>query len=226
MNKKRIYIVRHGEAEGNVQGFSQTDTTPLTETGEKQASIVADRCKALPIEAVYASRMRRAQQTAAHLAKLANIDVVETEYFHEFTKPSSVQMLPHEDEAYQVYAKAEKESYADSNWRYEDGETFADIRKRVEAGLTFLEECPYSHIALVSHGRLIQFMVAYVLHNQQLSAAVEQQLAERMVVTNTGITVFEYDQDVWKLITFNDFAHFAEELWNCFSSDMGKPMAT
>ena len=210
MKKKRVYIVRHGETEGNAQGFSQTAATPLTAVGEKQAATVADRCATLPIEVVYASHMHRAQQTANHIAKQLNVDVIETEYFHEFVKPSSVQTLSHDDERYRAYAQTEQDFYTDPSWRFEDGETFADIKARVAAGFTFLETCPYTHIGLVSHGRLIRFLVAYILHNKMLAAEVEQQLAQCMTVTNTGITVLEYENDVWKLITFNDFAHFAE----------------
>lgn len=210
MEKKRVYIVRHGEAEGNAQKFSQTATTPLTERGEQQAETVAERFRTLPIDIVYASHMHRAQQTANHIAKIKMTDVQTIEYFHEFMRPSVVHNQPHTSEAYMTYLNEEQSRYADPSWRYQDGETFSDVLERVAAGVTFLEESSHEHIVLVSHGRLIRFLVAYVLHGKQLTAVTEQQLAGAMAATNTGITVLEYEQNTWKLITFNDLAHFAE----------------
>lgn len=210
MPKKRLYIVRHGEAEGNAHGFTQTATTPLTKKGQQQAATVAERFRSLSVDIVYASHMDRAQQTASYIAEVKQTEVQTIEHFHEFIKPSSIHNAAHDSAEYIAYMQEERTRYTDPEWRFEDGETFADVLQRVMAGFSFLEASEEEHIVLVSHGRLIRFVTAYITHQKQLSAVAEEQMAETLWVMNTGITVLEYEDEKWKLITFNDLAHFAE----------------
>jgi probable phosphoglycerate mutase len=207
---KRVYFVRHGEAAGNVGGFSQTATTPLTEIGVTQAATVAQRFSNLPIEAVLASRYDRAHKTAEPIASITGLSVVTTEYFHEWEKPTSVQGAAHTSDIYQAYMATEQTHYTDPTWRFEDGENFGDIHDRIAAGVASLEERPEQQIVVVTHGRVLRFLVSYLLHKKELTAAIEQQTATSMKAVNTGITVFEFNGTSWQLITFNDIAHFAE----------------
>ena len=206
---KRVYFVRHGEAEGNRGGFSQTHSTPLTEHGHKQACVVAERFKSIDIETVLASTMDRAQETAKYIAEIKGLPVTPTEYFHEVTKPTSVQGKIHTSEEYITYEELFAENYADPTWRFEDGENFTDLLDRVEKGITMLENQSAQNIVLVSHGRLLRFITSYLIHNKMLDARTEYVTAGSLRATNTGITVVEYDQR-WRLITWNDVAHFAE----------------
>lgn len=210
MATKRIYFVRHGEAEGNKGGFAQLDNTPLTDTGRAQAERVAKRFTNLSIEAVLASHYDRAHDTAVPIAAEKDLSVETVEYFHEVDKPTSVRGQLHSSEVYQNYRREEKENYADPEWRYEDGENFGDILKRVQTGIELLEQRPEKELVVVTHGRLLRFIMAYLLNKKQLTADVELRMINAMRATNTGITVFEVDKADWKLVTFNDLAHFAE----------------
>jgi probable phosphoglycerate mutase len=61
----RIYLVRHGEAEGNLERrYLGTTDAPLTDTGRSQARAIFAAFKAIPIPAVYTSPLRRARATA------------------------------------------------------------------------------------------------------------------------------------------------------------------
>lgn len=207
---KKVYFVRHGEAAGNSGGFTQVATTPLTEKGHEQAATVAGRFSSLPIEVVCASHMDRAQDTAGYIARATGLTVETLEHFHEFTKPTSVQGSTHDSEIYKQYQAAENAHYTDPEWRFEDGENFTDILARVSAGITELEQRPESHIVVVTHGRLLRFITSYLLHKKQLTADIEQRTSTSMQAINTGITLFEYSNDAWRLHTWNDIAHFAE----------------
>ena len=207
---KRVYFVRHGEAEGNSGGFSQTPTTPLTEKGKEQAQVVAKRFTSLPIEHVFASTMDRAQETAAAIAAEKGLTVETSEYFHEWLKPTTVQGASYESEAYKTYMAAEKAEYTNPDWRYEDGENFADILQRVSEGVAMLEEHEGKELVVVSHGRLLRFLTSFLLHKKQLTAETEQLTSISMQAVNTGITLFTYEKGEWKLVTWNDCAHFAQ----------------
>ncbi|MBX9810162.1 MAG: histidine phosphatase family protein [Burkholderiales bacterium] len=64
-----FYFVRHGETESNLRGtVAGTTDVPLTERGHLQAGAAADILKPLGITAVYASALRRARDTAGHIA--------------------------------------------------------------------------------------------------------------------------------------------------------------
>jgi 2,3-bisphosphoglycerate-dependent phosphoglycerate mutase len=62
-----LWLVRHGESTWNTAGLVQghNDQAELTERGLRQAAEAAEQFRGLPLRAIYASDLRRAQQTAA-----------------------------------------------------------------------------------------------------------------------------------------------------------------
>ena len=72
-----LWLVRHGESTWNVAGLAQGqhDQAELTERGLRQASDAAWRFRDRPIRAIYASDLRRAQQTAAAFAAVVGVPV-------------------------------------------------------------------------------------------------------------------------------------------------------
>jgi 2,3-bisphosphoglycerate-dependent phosphoglycerate mutase len=73
-----LWLVRHGESTWNTLGLTQghNDQAELTGRGQRQAAEVAERFAGLAVRAIYASDLRRAQQTAAPLAAAAGVPVV------------------------------------------------------------------------------------------------------------------------------------------------------
>jgi 2,3-bisphosphoglycerate-dependent phosphoglycerate mutase len=66
MTKATLVLLRHGETEFNVQGrFTGQLESPLTKTGEAQASAAGVLIKAIPFDKVYSSPLSRAFNTAA-----------------------------------------------------------------------------------------------------------------------------------------------------------------
>jgi broad specificity phosphatase PhoE len=72
-----IRLVRHGESEGNLAGSLQGSRfdTPLSETGRRQAECLAARLAGEEIDAVWASPMIRARETAAAVAAVRGLGV-------------------------------------------------------------------------------------------------------------------------------------------------------
>jgi broad specificity phosphatase PhoE len=73
-----LWLVRHGESTWNTLGLTQghNDQAELTGRGRRQAAEVAERFAEVSVRAIYASDLRRAQQTAAPLAAAAGVPVV------------------------------------------------------------------------------------------------------------------------------------------------------
>jgi broad specificity phosphatase PhoE len=72
-----LWLVRHGESTWNVAGLCQghNDEAELTERGLRQAADAAAQFGYRPVRAIYASDLRRAQQTAAAFAAVLGLPV-------------------------------------------------------------------------------------------------------------------------------------------------------
>jgi broad specificity phosphatase PhoE len=71
-----LLLVRHGETDWNAEGKLQGHTDrPLNDYGRKQAKALADRLAAEQIDAVYASDLSRARETAEIIAAVLGLEV-------------------------------------------------------------------------------------------------------------------------------------------------------
>ena len=71
-----LYCVRHGESAYNVEGRIQGQSdVPLSGLGHRQSRAVAEALSGLPVEAIYASPLRRAMQTAQPVAERLNLEI-------------------------------------------------------------------------------------------------------------------------------------------------------
>jgi 2,3-bisphosphoglycerate-dependent phosphoglycerate mutase len=72
-----LWLVRHGESTWNILGLvqGQTDESTLTRQGHHQAQRLAELFQDLPVVAVYASDLRRAQETANVLGAALRLQV-------------------------------------------------------------------------------------------------------------------------------------------------------
>lgn len=65
-----IYLIRHGQTNGNRDRIVQTPETPLSKLGHKQAQQLAQRFKSITIDQIICSDYLRTQQTADPLRAL------------------------------------------------------------------------------------------------------------------------------------------------------------
>ena len=211
--RKTIYFIRHGQTDSNITGAQQTPTEPLNATGQEQARIVAARVKHLPVERLLCSSMTRAEQTAATIGDACGLTPEPHDLFRELAIPSELEKaLPSDDpNALVNQYKREREQYAaDPEHRFMDGENFTDLLQRCAAALNFLTEQSENHIAVVSHGRFLRTLAGYVVTSGNCTGAEVITFSNTLRLTNAGISVFHYEDDVWRILTWNDMAHFAE----------------
>lgn len=79
-----LFLVRHGETVDNARQIMQGQTQGcLNEKGREQARVVAERLAAEPVDAIVASDLRRAIQTAEIIAKPHGLPVVTTPLLRE-----------------------------------------------------------------------------------------------------------------------------------------------
>lgn len=208
---KTVYLIRHGQSKGNVSPVYQGPESPLSETGKRQAKIMADRMAKIPFDAIISSPFSRAKETAEIIAKATGKDVELSDLFMERLKPSSVNNKSFEDTgASSVYQKSFQNFY-NSNPRIEGEENMEDLVKRAGKALDFLLNHQEENLTVVSHGFFLKAIVARVLLKGALSPESFKSFDHGANMENTGITVIRYskrfDDAQWRLWVYNDHAH-------------------
>ncbi len=207
---KTIYLVRHGESEGNVGARYQGDTAPLTERGLQQAKFIAERAQKLDVSALVASPLLRAQQTASCIADATGLSIETSALFVERKRPS-IQVDNLKDSPEVIAAEQEiMKSSGISGYRHSDEENFDDLKARTNEALLFLEGHSADSLIVVSHGVFLRNLLARVIFGRNLTGPECTAILEVFVASNTGVTVLTYDRErsaPWQVISWNDHAH-------------------
>lgn len=157
-----IYLVRHGRTDwigkklcGYLPGVH------LNEEGRKQAQKAANFLSALPIRAIHASPMERTLETAAPLAERMELPIVVEEYLREIN--------------FGDYQGKGDDLATDPLWqqfltnpagvRFPHGESVAETRQRVAAGLDSLSQRygADASIVCVAHCEVLRLAVCQAI---------------------------------------------------------------
>jgi len=168
-----FYFVRHGETDCNRNGIlqgSSVDST-LNDTGRRQADALARRLSSASIDAVYASTLQRAKQTADILAephqpirRIDLDDLVEMNWgVFEGEGPSDER-----DAAIQAVKDQWRRGVYDH--AVEGGESIIDVEIRAHRAVRDIleNEDPGRTVLVVSHGRFLRVLLASILDDYHL----------------------------------------------------------
>ena len=73
--QEAIYIVRHSDPPSTLNLDEILDETPLSESGQQRAKMLAERLKDAGVTAIYATQARRTVETAEPLAKTLGLEI-------------------------------------------------------------------------------------------------------------------------------------------------------
>ena len=73
--QEAIYIVRHSDPPSTLNLDEILDETPLSESGQQRAKMLAERLKDAGVTAIYATQARRTVETAEPLAKALELEI-------------------------------------------------------------------------------------------------------------------------------------------------------
>jgi Fructose-2,6-bisphosphatase len=80
----RLYVVRHGQSESNMQGkWGGHYNTPLTSKGLEQAKQLSDKLTDTNFEIIISSSLIRARQTAEIIQERVNVPLISSDVFME-----------------------------------------------------------------------------------------------------------------------------------------------
>ncbi len=149
-----LLIVRHGEPDLTGQDLSDP---PLTDLGQRQAVATGAHLASTPLDAVYISPQRRAQQTSVPLLDGRGIDPVTDERIAEFDYELGSYVSP---AMFEGMTRDEAMTLLD---QYQ-GPAF---QRRVLAGFAdIVQRHPGETVAVVCHGGVINAVVKDVLESK------------------------------------------------------------
>lgn len=208
MSVKTIYFVRHGESLGNVSKYKAGLDPDLTENGQEQARIVAERFVSIAIDIVFASPLIRARKTGEQIAQKIGAPIVLDEIVAEWRIPEKMVGVLKSECPKMV--EMIDDDFAEHGI-FPGGESFSELKNRALKVMKKLEERTEENILIASHDVFLHMFVSCVLFDEALTHSEFSFIYERLKASNTGITIFHFDNEKatnpWTLHTWNDSAH-------------------
>lgn len=200
----KIFLVRHGEADGNYYRRCQgQQDVPLSRRGREQVEALRARFASIKIDAAYASDLQRAADTAAIASGLA---VTEDARLREMC------VGIWEGRAWGNIAREYPEAfrcfcYEPHLFAVEGGETAEELLSRMEEALLEIGARHEGESVLVgSHGRAIRAVLARLL------GVPSERIGEVKNPENTAIAHIVYENGALRLERYNDIDHLPQSL--------------
>ena len=198
-----IYIARHGETEWNAQQRIQGHTdVPLSARGQEQAQMLAQRLAGLPIDAAYASDLRRAADTARVVIAGRDTPLALTSELREYNKGVFEGLTPAECEAQhpELYAAS---LVNDLDFAPPGGETIRETGARLHAAVSRVRRAHCHESALiVGHGGSLRAAIVSLLE-------LPPEANWKFAMHNCSLTVIHTYPDNAVLHLYNDTSHIS-----------------
>lgn len=216
---RKIIVIRHGETQGNHEGRFQLEEIALSERGNEQAKLLANRIKneyGSRVKKIVASDLKRTRETAMHIFEaLYDVEGLVFE-----THPI-LQERNFGDLRGRLYSEVlAKINLLEPDYRPSNGESVNDFNKRIEKTYDYIKFQANRHLApdsddvivVVTHG-LVKTHLArnHFDHGDQ---EFPPKNSKNFMFHNTSITVVELDEkdEKAKVKLINCIQHLPLEL--------------
>ena len=202
----RVYLIRHGEAEGNFLRLAQGHFDgKITEKGYRQLAALSRRFENIHLDAAYSSDLSRALTTAEAVCKPRGLKIHVDPDFRE------LHMGTWEGKPWQWIYDNDVERYAAFNkhlerFQADGGETPQQVIDRFYPKLMqYVRENDGKTIAVFSHGCALRYMVNI------LKGLTWEQIGDTTHGDNTAVSLVEFDGDKATVIYQDDSSHLDAE---------------
>lgn len=197
-----IYLIRHGQAEGNLYRRCHSwHNGLLTLKGREQVKALEKRFEDVHIDAVYSSDLYRAMSTAGAIYRPRGLTLRVDPGLREigagiWEDVMWGQLLYDHRESLTAFL------HCDPSWSVEGSETFPQVRQRIQAAIQRIAAVhPNQTVAVVSHGCAIRMGLSAWL-GLDLANASQLPLAN-----NTGVAKLEVENGRVNVVYYNDDSH-------------------
>ena len=203
--KTRFVMVRHGFSVANDQKrFAGNSDFELTELGALQAKKCAEALKGEKIDAIYASDLKRAYQTALPIAEALDLPINKCKGLREIFAGEWESMLF--DELCEKYA----EDY--SVWRNDvgkarctGGESTVELSERVLSALEKIaRENQGKTVCIATHATPIRAVCTAA------AGLAPEEMAKIKWVSNASINVFDYEGGIFTAVSVDNAEHLGD----------------
>ena len=197
-----IYLIRHGQAEGNYYRRCHSwHNGLLTSKGREQLVLLEKRFENVHIDAVYSSDLYRAMSTAGAIYRPRGLTLRVDPGLREIGAGAWEdipwgQLLHDHREALTSFL------CCDPDWYIEGGEHFPQVRERVERAVARIAAAhPGQTVAVVSHGCAIRAGLS-----AWLGMGVDR-IGLIPLSDNTGVAKLEVENSHVQVVYYNDNSH-------------------
>lgn len=164
MSSKKIYLVRHGQTDYNLQGIVQGGTidAPLNNTGLAQADSFWNAYKHIPFQKIYTSNLQRSFQS---VQKFIDLDIPWEKKigFNEISWGDYDGHKIYEDDYY--WQVVEAWNNGESSLRIKGGESPEDVRNRQLPVIEEISKSEEDLILICMHGRAMRVLLSHFIDN-------------------------------------------------------------
>ncbi|GAB2677741.1 histidine phosphatase family protein [Aliiglaciecola aliphaticivorans] len=192
-----IYLVRHGETDGNRNRIVQTPETPLSAQGHLQAQDLADAYKDHSISTILCSDHTRTQQTAKPVQQLLGCELVLTELLQE-RNLGALRGVPWKQIEFDFLAE---------DYHPENGESQLQFGQRVEQAwqqIVAQANATENSLMVITHGLVLRYILRHILK-------VDEVNLERAGIENTCVTQID-KKDFASIKLLCDIGHLRQEV--------------
>ena len=212
--KTTIYLIRHGQSEGNLHDrFVGHTDIPLTDLGRRQAQLTAAYLKEIPVDRIYSSDLQRAYETALATAKLKNMPVTKTAGLREiYGGKWEGESFPR---LHQKFSRDFGVWCNDfGNARCTGGESVKELQSRIVTQVQRIaEDNAGGTVMLFCHATPIRVFRAHC------EGAAADAMGAIPWASNASVTHAEYENGQFRLIAYS-IDHFMGELTTALPDDV------
>jgi len=203
----QIYLIRHGNSAGDPHRHTNPPVTGyLSETGQQQAARLGAHLRDVTFDAIYASPLGRAIQTAQAVADSRKLPVQLVPWLIEW-RPAHI-MTGDDPANYENLLAAAAQRRPETSWQTEAGESTFEMAHRIvpgwqallakhgiqpgHGGYLFANPSDAQRLALVGHGGSLGVLLAFIL-------GLPLQPYAPLAFRETGIAIIDFVKrvDVW-----------------------------
>jgi probable phosphoglycerate mutase len=165
LNRKKIYLIRHGQTDFNLKGVVQGSgiDAPLNATGLAQAQAFFDSYQTVSFDQVYYTGLIRTKQS---IQKFLDLSIPSTSLpdLNEISwgKYEGTPMTPEDGEYYKHMLNQWKQGNLD--YSIEGGESPNQVAVRMRSGIKSILEGPGETVLVCMHGRAMRIFLSVILN--------------------------------------------------------------
>lgn len=202
MSSKKIYLVRHGQTDFNLQNIVQGSgvDSSLNDRGRAQAHAFFQKYKDIPFDKVYTSALKRTRESVQSFIDLG-LPVESFAGLNEISwgTKEGFPITPEEDQYYHYMLK--QWQLGDTTLRIEGGESPDEVVKRMKPVMQhIMRQTDEKTVLICMHGRAIRILMCILLNYPLKSMDMFEH-------ENLGLYLLHYSGSFFTVELYNDTAH-------------------